>query len=223
MIRVLVVEDDQGLNRSICSFLEQNGYSATGCANVPEAYDVLYKQPHDLIVSDIMMPRIDGFEFVRRVRAENPDIPMLLLTARDDLSSKERGFHNGVDDYLVKPVDLPELLWHIEALLRRAHIAADKRLQVGDVLLDAEEYAAYLGGEQVSLSVREFDILYRLLSYPKKTFTRSQLMNEFWEAGASGGTRTVDVYMARIRSKFSATDAFEIQTVYGMGYKAVLK
>ena len=170
-----------------------------------------------------MMPGIDGFEFTRAVRELNEEIPILFMTARDDLASKQRGFRAGIDDYMVKPVDLDELLLRVEALLRRAHIASSKRLVIGALMLDAEEHSAYLNKEEIGLTVREFNLIYKLLSYPKKTFTRSQLMDEFWDSSTSSGPRTVDVYMTKLRDKFSACSDFEIVTVHGLGYKAVLK
>ena len=145
------------------------------------------------------------------------------MTARDDFAAKQRGFRAGIDDYMVKPVDLEELLLRIGALLRRAKIAASKKLTAGGLTLDAEEHTAYLNGEEVPLTVREFNLLYKLLSYPKKTFTRSQLMDEFWDSSSNSGPRTVDVYMTKLRDKFSGCDDFEIVTVHGLGYKAVLK
>ena len=199
-------------------------YEAVGCLSANEAYDAMYGGTlFDLIVSDIMMPGIDGFEFAKTVRELNQQIPILFMTARDDFASKQRGFKMGIDDYMVKPIDLDELLLRIEALLRRAKIATSKKLTVGSLTLDAEEHTAYLNEEEIPLTVREFNLLYKLLSYPKKTFTRSQLMDEFWDGDTSSGPRTVDVYMTKLRSKFANCDDFEIVTVHGLGYKAVLK
>lgn len=224
MFRLLVVEDDRELNRTVCSYLMQNGYQVTGCLSAAEAYDAMYGgRMYDLIISDIMMPGIDGFALARTVRELNQEIPILFMSARDDFASKQRGFRAGIDDYMVKPVDLDELLLRVEALLRRARIAASKRLVIGSLTLDAEEHSAYLNGEEIALTVREFNLIYKLLSYPKKTFTRSQLMDEFWDSSATSGLRTVDVYMTKLRNKFSACQEFEIVTVHGLGYKAVLK
>lgn len=223
MFKVLVVEDDAKLNRVVCAYLAGNGYEATGCLNANEAYDAMYKTIYDLILSDIMMPEIDGFEFAQTVREVNREIPILFMTARDDFISKQRGFRAGVDDYMVKPIVLDELLLRIEALLRRAGISRSKRLVVGKLVLDSEEHAAYLDGEGVPLTAREFKILFKLLSYPKKTFTRSQLMDEFWDGDTLSGSRTVDVYMTKLRSKFSGCTDFEILTVHGLGYKAVIR
>lgn len=223
MFKILVVEDDRDLNRSVCSFLSHNGYEATGCLDAEEAYDEMYKNTFDLIVSDIMMPKTDGFEFAGNVRALNKDIPILFMTARDDFASKQRGYRIGIDDYMVKPIDLDELLLRIGALLRRYKIASDRHIEIGNFIIDAEERTATLDGEEIPLTAREFDLLYKLLSYPKKTFTRTQLMDEFWDVDTQSGARTVDVYMTKLRSKLAACDAFEIQTVHGLGYKVVLK
>ena len=224
MFKVLLVEDDRELNKTVCAYLNQNGYETVGCLNANEAYDAMYGGTlFDLIISDIMMPGVDGFEFARTVREQNPEIPLLFMTARDDFASKQRGFKAGIDDYMVKPVDLDELLLRMQALLRRAKIAASKKLTVGSRTLDAEEHTAYLHDEEIPLTVREFNLIYKLLSYPKKTFTRSQLMDEFWDSASSSGPRTVDVYITKLRDKFSACDDFEIVTVHGLGYKAVLK
>lgn len=224
MFKLLVVEDDRELNKTVCSYLNQNGYEAVGCLSANEAYDVMYGGTMvDLIISDIMMPEIDGFEFAGTVRELNTDIPILFLTARDDFASKQRGFRAGVDDYMVKPADLDELLLRVEALLRRAKIAHSRRLEVGSLMLDADERTACVNGEEVPLTVREFNLIYKLLSYPRKTFTRSQLMDEFWDGDSSSGPRTVDVYMTKLRSKFADCGDFEIVTVHGLGYKAVLK
>ena len=224
MFKLLVVEDDRELNKTVCSYLNQNGYEAVGCLSATEAYDVMYGGTLvDLIISDIMMPEIDGFEFARTVRELNTDIPILFLTARDDFASKQRGFRAGVDDYMVKPADLDELLLRVEALLRRAKIAHSRRLEVGSLVLEADERTAYVNGVEVPLTVREFNLIYKLLSYPRKTFTRSQLMDEFWDGDSSSGPRTVDVYMTKLRSKFADCGDFEIVTVHGLGYKAVLK
>ncbi len=222
MFKILVVEDDRELNRTVCSFLNHSGYEATGCLNATDAYDALAESVFDLIVSDIMMPGIDGFEFTENVRELNENIPILFMTARDDIASKQRGFRIGVDDYMVKPIDLDELFLRIGALLRRAKIAANKKLEVGSFVMDADEHTAYLKDEEIPLTNREFSILYKLLSYPKKTFTRTQLMDEFWDADTETAPRAVDVYMTKLRQKLADCHDFEIVTVHGLGYKAVL-
>lgn len=223
MVKILVVEDDRALNRSVCSFLTANGYEAVGCLNADEAYDALYAEPFELIVSDIMMPGADGFEFAQTVREANADIPILFMTARDDLAAKQRGFRLGIDDYMVKPVDLDELLLRIGALLRRARITASRKIELGRFVMDADEHTAYLNGEELRLTAREFSILFKLLSYPKKTFTRGQLMDEFWDADTETAPRAVDVYMTKLRAKLADCDEFELKTVHGLGYKAVIR
>ncbi len=223
MFKILVVDDEPEINRSVCSYLNKNGFEAIGALSAEIAYDEMYKTTFDLIISDIMMPRIDGFEFASTVRSLNKDIPILFMTARDDFASKQKGFSLGIDDYMVKPIDLDEMLLHIGALLRRSKIASSRRIEVGTFIMDADERSATLNGDEIALTAREFDLLYKLLSYPKKTFTRAQLMDEFWDADTESGTRTVDVYMTKLRGKLTNCKSFEIQTVHGLGYKAVIK
>lgn len=223
MITILVVEDDEKLNRIVCARLSGAGYNPISCSDPYEAFDVMASAVVDLVISDIMMPRMDGFEFAELVRRQNDSVPILFMSARDDLSAKQRGFRLGIDDYMVKPIDLDELLMRVGALLRRANIAVEKTLAVGSFEMKADETAAYLDGEEVHLTVREFNILFKLLSYPKKTFTRNQLMSEFWDAESESTPRTVDVYIAKLREKLGTCPDFEIVTVHGLGYKAVLK
>lgn len=202
--------------------MNHSGYEAAGFLHANEAYDALSENVIDLIVSDIMMPGIDGFEFAKTVRAFNQDIPILFMTARDDIASKQKGFRIGVDDYMVKPIDLDELFLRVGALLRRAKIAANRKLEVGSFVMDADEHTAYLNGQEIPMTNREFSILYKLLSYPKKTFTRTQLMDEFWNADTDTAPRAVDVYMTKLRGKLADCHDFEIVTVHGLGYKAVI-
>ena len=223
MFRILVVEDEPELNRSVCTFLTHSGYDAVGCLSASKAYDAMYSSIFDLIISDIMMPGIDGFEFAATVRELNENIPIMFMTARDDMNSKQRGFRAGIDDYMVKPVDLDEMLLRVGALLRRAKIASSRRIELGSFIMDSDERMASLDGEELALTAREFNLLYKLLSYPKKTFTRQQLMDEFWDVDSASGPRTVDVYMTKLRAKLSLCREFEIVTVHGLGYRAVLK
>ncbi len=223
MFKILVVEDDKDLNQTVCAYLNRNGYEAVGCLSANDAYNEMYGNLFDMIISDIMMPKIDGFEFAETVREMNQDIPILFMTARDDFEAKRKGFRVGIDDYMVKPIDLEELLLRMEALLRRAKIANNRKLTIRSTVLDAEEHSAYVGDEEINLTVREFNILYKLLSYPKKTFTRSQLMDEFWDVESASGPRVVDVYMTKLRDKFKECEDFELLTVHGLGYKAVIK
>ena len=223
MIKILIVEDDRELNSTLCKYLNMNGYEATGCLGAQSAYDAMYGNRFDLIISDIMMPKTDGFEFAESVRNIDKDIPILFMTAKDDIASKQRGYKLGIDDYLVKPVDFDELLLKLGAILRRANINESNVLTIGDFCLNSDPRTAICSGEEIMLTVREFDLLYKLLSYPKKTFTRSQLMNEFWDIEANSGLRSVDVYMRKLREKLADVKDFEIVTVHGLGYKAVIK
>ena len=223
MVNILVVDDDKELNRTVCTYLNDSGFQAKGVLSANEAYDEMYNNLYDLIISDIMMPEVDGFEFAETVRQVNRHIPILFMSAKDDLSSKKKGFRLGIDDYMVKPVELAELEMRVRALLRRANIEMDRKLTVGNLELDADGMTAAIDGEEIPVTTREFNILYKLLSYPKKTFTRAQLMDEFWDSDTSSGPRTVDVYMTKLRDKFSGCDDFEIVTVHGLGYKAVIK
>ncbi len=182
----------------------------------------MYENMFDLVISDIMMPEIDGYEFALTVRSTNKEIPILFITARDDFMSKQRGYDAGIDDYMVKPIDLNELLLRISAIMRRARINSSRKIVVGSLTMDMDERTAKLDGKEIQLTAREFNIIYKLLSYPKKTFTRNQLMEEFWDTETSSSPRTVDIYMAKIREKFSDCKDFQIVTVHGLGYKVVL-
>lgn len=223
MIHILVVEDDEKLNQIICAYLSKNNYLAKGCKDPLEAYDLLYAESFDLIISDIMMPKVNGFAFAKEIRQKNPVIPILFTTALDDLPSKQKGFSAGIDDYMVKPIDMDELVLRVGALLRRAHIKNENRLEIGDLVLVRDEMSAYVGGKEISILPREFNILYKLLSHPKKIFTRSELIDEYWGMTNDTGLRTVDVYITKLRKQFACCKSFEIITVHGFGYKAVLK
>ncbi len=223
MVNILVAEDDAGLNRLVCASLSAVGYEVCGCRDGQEALDRLEERRFDMIISDIMMPGTDGFALAAAVRASDKTIPVLFITARDDINSKQRGYNLGIDDYLVKPFDMDELILRTRALLRRANINASKKLELGNLVMDEEEHTAYVDGMELPLTVREFDLLFRLLSFPKKTFTRAKLMEELWDYDSSATPRTVDVYMAKLREKTAQCNGFEIVTVHGLGYKAVLK
>ncbi len=222
MITVLVVEDDEKMNYIVSAKLEEQGYRVRHCGNPMEAFDVMDQEKVDLIVSDIMMPEMDGFEFAAEVRRFDKQIPILYMTAKSDIASKKRGFSLGIDDYMVKPIDLSELVMRVEALLRRANIASSRELAVGDLVLNEDETTAVYKGEELPLTLREFQILFKMLSYPKKTFTRAQLMDEFWGFDSESGPRTVDVTITKLRDKISRCKEVEIVTVRGLGYKAVL-
>ena len=223
MINILVVEDDRQMNQIICTFLNDNGFQAKGCLNVNDAYAQMYNTLYELIISDIMLPGIDGFEFVKTIRQIDRNVPILFVSAKDDLPSKQKGFQLGIDDYMVKPIELDELLLRVHALLRRAHIKADRKISAGNLVLNADAMSAEIDDEEVSLTAREFNIIYKMLSYPNKAFSRSQLMDEFWGIDSETSLRAVDVYITKLRDKLSACDGFKIATVRGLGYKVVLQ
>ncbi len=223
MLRILLVEDDKDLNYLTTLRMKKEGYEVISVYNGLDALTEFDNQKIDLIITDIMMPLCDGFEFARRVREENELIPIIFTTAREDKISKQIGYTIGIDDYIVKPFDLDELVMKIKSMARRLKIEMNNELVVGNFRMNKEEYAAYINGEEISFTVREFDILYAMLSFPKKTFSRSRLMEEFWDFDSSATSRTVDVYMAKIRDKTKECDGFEIQTVHGLGYKVVIR
>ncbi len=223
MVKILLCEDDVSLNNSLVKYFYDAGYEVTGCLNAAAALRALDERAYDLIITDVMMPGMDGFEFSEAVRAADKSTPIIFITARDDMPSKERGYRIGIDDYLVKPFDPAELIMRISAVLRRVGIEQSKRIKVGDFVMNEEEHSAYLKGEELALTVREFDVLFKLLSFPKKTFSRSRLMEEFWGYDSSTTSRAVDVCVVELRKKTAACDGFEIVTVHGLGYKAVIK
>ena len=223
MVKILLAEDDKDLNALICARLTQEGYEAIPCADGQEACETLENCAADLVITDIMMPRMDGFALAGRIRETDKKLPILFLTALDDKPSKQRGFALGIDDYVAKPFDTDLLMLRVAALLRRANIERTRELTAGNLRMNSEEHTAYLDGEELPLTVREFDILFKLLSFPKKTFTRATLMEDLWDYDSSATSRTVDVYMAKLREKTAECDGFEIVTVHGLGYKAVLK
>jgi DNA-binding response OmpR family regulator len=223
MINILVVEDDAKLNYIVCSFLNDNGYHAISCKNGTEAFDRILEEPVNLIISDIMMPEMDGFEFAAEIRKQDKSIPILFMTARDDITAKQKGYSLGIDDYMVKPIEIDELVLRVSALLRRANIRNERKLAAGSLVLNEEETTAYLNETELPLTLKEFNILFKLLSYPKRTFTRAQLMDEFWGYDTESTPRTVDVSITKLRDKLSDCADVEIVTVRGLGYKAVIK
>ena len=223
MLKILYVEDDKELNTVTTSYLKNYNFEVTSVYNGLDALNEFEEQKFDLVLSDIMMPLCDGFELVKLIREKDKTIPIIFMSAREDKMSKQLGYKIGVDDYITKPYDLDELVFKIQAIARRLNINESNILEIGNFKMDKEEHMAYLNEEELALTVREFDILYKMLSYPKKTFTRSKLMEEFWDYDSSATSRTVDVYMAKLRDKTKECDGFEIQTVHGLGYKVILK
>lgn len=223
MIKILVAEDDKALNGLVCLYLRNNGYEARAAFNGKEALDAFEKESFEMVISDIMMPEMDGFSLAENIRLFDKKTPIIFMSAKDDKPSQMLGYSLGIDDYIVKPFDPDVLMLKVGALLRRAKIMNERRIVLGQFTMDAEEHTAYYGEDELNLTVREFDLLFKLLSYPKKTFTRSALMSEFWDYDSSATSRTVDVYMTKLREKTKGCKEFEIVTVHGLGYKAVLK
>ena len=223
MTKILVVEDDKSLNGFLSMCLRDSGYEVKSCFNGLEALKALENENFSLIITDVMMPSLDGFELAENIRLTDKVTPIIFATAKDDKPSKMYGYKLGIDDYVTKPFDIDVLLMKISVLLRRAKIENEKKITIGNFTMDKEERTAVLNGEEIALTVREFDILFKFLSFPKKTFTRSQLMAEFWDYDSSATSRTVDVYVAKIREKTQDCDGFEIVTVHGLGYKVKLK
>ena len=222
MVSILVVEDNKDFNHILCSFLNNHGYKTKGVYDGLEALDTIENELFDLIITDIMMPNMDGYEFVESIRDYNKEIPILFLSARDDFSSKEKGYNLGIDDYIVKPVNMDELVLKINALLKRAAIAVSKKITIGNFTMDQDSLIASYNNEDLKLSVKEFNILFKLLSNENKTFTRMQLMDEFWGMDSDSTPRTVDVYITKIREKCTKIKEFKIETIHGLGYKLVL-
>ena len=221
MAKILLVDDEPRIARVVRDMVEGADWQFAYADNGADALDAVARETPDLIIMDVMMPKMDGFTACRELRTRGVTVPVIFLSAKGDIVDKGVGFAAGGDDYMVKPIDVDELLLRIEALLRRARIEAEKRLMVGSTVLDAEERSVYVGGKEITLTVREFDLLYKLLSYPRRTFSRAQLMDEFWDGETSASLRAVDVYITRIRDKMSVSNDFKIMTVHGLGYKAV--
>lgn len=223
MFNIMVVEDDKNTRRLMDTVLMQNGYNVLSACDGLEALDMLEKKQVDLIVLDVMMPRMDGYEFTRILRDGGSDIPILMVTAKEAPADKRAGFMAGTDDYMVKPVDEEEMLLRITALLRRAKIASERSLVIGATKLSYDSMTVQKDGVVTELPQKEFLLIFKLLSYQNKVFTRRQLMDELWEMDSDTDERTVDVHINRLRDRFKNNDDFEIITVRGLGYKAVAK
>lgn len=221
MFNILVVEDDAELNRLFCTVLKKNGYNPIGAADGEAALDIMQSEYIDLIITDIMMPRLDGFQLTESLRQTDRTTPVLLITAKDSFGDKQRGFLSGADDYMVKPVDVEEMLLRVGALLRRARIISDHRQVVGGTVLDYDALTVTVGKKETVLPQKEFYLLYKLLSAPGHIFTRQQLMDEIWGMESETEARTVDVHINRLRERFRDCTDFSIVTVRGLGYKAV--
>jgi len=221
MLHILIVEDDTKLNKLFCTVLSNNGFQTTAAFDGEEALDVLEREYIDLIISDIMMPVMDGYTLAESLRDAKYTIPILLITAKDSFADKARGFNLGVDDYMVKPVDVNEMVLRVKALLRRAKIASDREIICGEAVLNYDSLTVTFGGQSLLLPQKEFYLLYKLTSYPSKIFTRQQLMNEIWGFETESDERTVDVHINRLREKMKDCADLDIVTVRGLGYKVV--
>ena len=223
MFKILVVEDDNELNQLFCRTLDRNGYSSLGAADAAQALDLLEKESVDLIISDVMMPGMDGFEFVRQLRDAQMTLPIMLITAKSDIKDKQSGFLSGADDYMVKPVDLQEMLLRIQALLRRAKGVSERKLSCGNTKL---QYDTWLVEDEQGTQIlpqKEFQLLYKLLSYPGQIFTRQQILDDIWGPEGYVDSHTLDVHISRLRERFKKNEDFEIVTIRGLGYRAVKK
>ena len=221
MFHILVVDDDKNTRKLMQAVLETENYTVSTTENGEEALDVLEREHIDLVVLDIMMAKMDGYAFTSAIREGNNDMPILMVSAKQLPEDRHKGFIVGTDDYIVKPIDTEEFLLRIRALLRRARIASDHRITVGDVVLDYDAMTVSRGGETIELPQKEFLLLFKLLSYPGRIFTRIQLMDEIWGADSETGWETVTVHIAKLRRRFEGWKEFEIQSVRGLGYKAV--
>ena len=221
MFTVLVVEDDLALQRMMCAYLGMKGFQTVPTANGQEALDSIERVMPDLVIADVMMPVMDGWELTQLLRDSYPRLPIMLVTARDSLEDKRTGFTAGADDYLTKPIDLDELLLHVNALLRRSQVMTSHKLTVGETVLDYDSLTVKRGDTLMTLPKKEFFLLFKLLSSPMQIFTRRQLMDEIWGMDAESDERTVDVHIKRLREKCDAFPDFHIETVRGLGYKAV--
>lgn len=223
MFKILVVEDDNELNQLFCRTLNRNGYVALGASDAAQALVMLEKESVDLIISDVMMPGMDGFEFVRQLRDAKMTLPVMMITAKSDIKDKQSGFLAGADDYMVKPVDLQEMLLRVQALLRRAKSVSERRLSFGGTSLLYDVWTVEDGQGSQVLPQKEFQLLYKLLSYPGQIFTRQQILDDIWGPEGYVDSHTLDVHISRLRERFKMNEDFEIVTIRGLGYRAVKK
>lgn len=223
MFKILVVEDDHELNRLFCRTLNRNGYETLTAADASEALELLDTELVDLIISDVMMPGMDGFEFVRQLREAQMTLPIMMITAKSDIKDKQSGFLSGADDYMVKPVELQEMLLRVQALLRRAKSVSERKLSFGGTSLLYDVWTVEDGQGSQILPQKEFQLLYKLLSYPGQIFTRQQILDDIWGPEGYVDSHTLDVHISRLRERFKKNEDFEIVTIRGLGYRAVKK
>ena len=221
MLKILIAEDDGELLRLFSHVLTKNGYAVRGVSDGQEALDAMQGDYFDLIISDIMMPRVDGYELVSRLRSAGNQTPVLMITAKDAFDDMQRGFLSGTDDYMVKPVNVNEMVLRVSALLRRARMINERRQVLGSTVLECDSLTVIAGEETFNLPQKEFMLLYKMASYPGKIFTRQQLMDEIWGYDSDSDTHTVDVHIGRLRERFRDSADFKIVTIRGVGYKVV--
>lgn len=223
MFQILVVEDEDEVRRLFSIALKENGFSPVEAADGVEALRILEEQYIDLVISDILMPNMDGYELTRMIRSTNPFLPILMITAKDGIHHKQEGFQSGTDDYMVKPVDINEMIWRVRALLRRSRSVYERKYVLGNTSFLADSNQVIVGEREHTLPPKEFALLYKLVSTPNRTFTRLQLMDEIWGYEAEAELHTLEVHIGRLREKFRDNQDFQIVTVRGLGYKAVTK
>lgn len=223
MFNILVVEDDKHINEIYCSTLRDNSFNVFSAFDGAQALEIIADTPMDLVISDIMMPEMDGYELTEQLRTDYPEMPILMISAKEDFEDKQRGFLVGTDDYMVKPVNLNEMLLRVNALLRRAKIVSERKLTIGDTVLNFDTYTAEFNGQEVVIPQKEFLVLYKLMSYPSRTFTRRQLMDEFWGYDSDSEERTVDVHINRLRERIKDCKDIQIDTIRGLGYRGIKK
>lgn len=223
MFNILIAEDDYDVCQLFKHVLLQKGYSVTTVSNGKDALDVMEKEQFDLLISDIMMPVVDGYELVRQMREVNEDIPVLMITAKDAFDDMQKGFLSGTDDYMVKPINVDEMLLRVAALLRRAKIVHDRKQSIGNTVMEFDTFTVISESGKQILPQKEFMLLYKMASYPGKIFTRQQLMDDIWGYDSETDTHTVEVHISRLREKLKDNKDFEIVTMRGVGYKVVKK
>jgi len=223
MFKILVVEDNKNLRKLMVTYLKKNNYETLESENGEMALEVMDTNHVDLIISDVMMPNMDGYELAKTLRQANYMLPILMVTAKETLEDKKEGFLSGVDDYMVKPIDMDEMILRVGVLLRRANIINERKLKIKNVVLSYDEYTLTRENESYQLPQKEFQLLYKLLSFPNKIFTRQDLMDEIWGLETESDLRTVDVHIKRLREKFKNFEEFDIITIRGVGYKGIIK
>lgn len=223
MFNILIAEDDRELRQLFAHVLRKNGYTVTGVSDGQEAMDAMDREYYDLVISDIMMPVMDGYELVRSLRDAGSSIPVLMITAKNEFDDMRQGFLSGTDDYMTKPVNVNEMVLRVSALLRRAQMMNERRLTIGNTSMDCDSLTVTTAGQKLVLPQKEFMLLYKMASFPGHIFTRQQLMDDIWGYDSETGTHTVDVHIGRLRDRFRDSEDFEIVTMRGVGYKVVKK